>query len=178
MRNFHDRWYDSESSIPAAFGAWRPLLAQLDSLMNDAFFNVPAQSRALAPALDLSESEDSYFLSFDMPGVEKDKIDVEVQGNRLVVSAERRRKQHSGEDSMSLRRAVTIPDGINPSEIEAQYQDGVLSIALPKAPEAKKQKIKLGETKGGFLNKLLKGTVVKKDRDQIKIAEESTKKVS
>jgi HSP20 family protein len=115
-------------------------------------------------------------LSFDMPGLEKDNIDVELRGNQLVVSGERKkeREEDDGKSRLTERsynrfeRILTLPNDVKSEGIEAQYQNGVLSLAVPRTAESKSQKIKIGEGKTGFLGKIL-GDGLRKDKAAIDV---------
>lgn len=162
MANTPDIWRDMDRPF-STLGTWRPLLRQLDDFFNDAM-SVRSDDgmRSMIPQCDVEETEDHYLLSFDMPGIERDKIDIEMQGNQLMVSGERRTEQRgeSGRSRFierrygSFRRSVMLPSGVQQDGIEAQYIDGVLKVAVPKSPEAKRQKIKIGEGKGGIFSRL------------------------
>lgn len=166
MNNLPDLWRDFERPFSSfgSMGSWRPLLRQLDDFFNDAVGNQPAaDNRTLAPACDVRVTDDHYLLSFDMPGLEKDDIDIEVQGNTLMVSGERRFEKDTSEGVNRMverrygrfQRAISLPDYVKSDQVEAQYRNGVLTVALPKAPEAKTHKIKIGEGKGGLFSRLL-----------------------
>ena len=113
------------------------------------------------PNCDVSESDDHYLVSFDMPGIKKEDIKIEVQKNQLLISGERLRTQGSEAGLYNERRygkferTFTLPATINPEKIEAQYEDGVLNIALPKAEAAKPKTIQIQTGQNSFFSKLL-----------------------
>lgn len=117
------------------------------------------------PACDIEETEGHYLITFDLPGVSKNDLKVEVVDNQLVVTAERKREYKEDEKRSShfteryygkFQRVFTLPAGVDAGRIEADYSDGVLKIAFPKTEEVKSQQIKIGEKKeGGFFTKLL-----------------------
>ena len=107
------------------------------------------------PSCDVHETDNHYMVSFDMSGVKKDDVKIEMRSNQLVVSGERRNEARSGRSYGKFERAFTLPDTINTEKIEAHYEDGVLSIALPKAEAAKTKTIEIQTGNGGFFNKLL-----------------------
>jgi len=99
-----------------------------------------------------------------MPGVKSEDIKIEVQGNQLVISGERQRelKTENGEATLHhermygrFERTFVLPASIATDKIEAQYENGVLNVALPKAEAAKGRTIQIQTDQGGFLNKLL-----------------------
>jgi HSP20 family protein len=106
---------------------------------------------ALAPSVDLSETDTAVEVRMDLPGVKPDDIDIQVSGNVLSVTGQRqeekeekgrtfhRVERHSG----SFSRSITLPAAVNESEVAAEYRDGVLAITLPKSDPSKRQKIKV-----------------------------------
>lgn len=177
MSNLPDIWRDFDrpfSSLGSSIGSWRPLLRQLDDVFNEATGSQQTgDTRTFAPACDVDETNDHYLLSFDMPGLDRDAIDVEVQGNTLMVSGERRFEKDTGEGRNRVverrygkfQRAITLPDHVQFDQVEADYRNGVLTVAVPKAPEAQAQKIKIGEGKGGLFSRLL-GSGRKRDEKE------------
>lgn len=114
---------------------------------------------------DVNESENHYLVSFDMPGVKKDDIRIEVEGNQLMVCGERHREvdQHDGEKG-NLRqermygryeKSFTLPTSIDTDKIEAHYENGVLHVAIPKTEQAKARRIEIQSGQEGFFNRLL-----------------------
>jgi HSP20 family protein len=131
----------------------------------DAFFR-PALSATsqFQPSCDISETKDHYLVSFDMPGVKKENISIQVEGNDLVLAGERTRFVRNDEVESSVRterrygkfeRSFKLPPTVDTSRIEADYEDGVLHIALPKAETAKARSIEVQSSRGGLLSKLL-----------------------
>lgn len=114
------------------------------------------------PACDIEETDSNYMLTFDMPGVAKDDINIEVQGNQLVVSGERRKVSEEKDSTSHLmerrygqfRRTFMLPDAIDTDKIEAYYENGVLQLMVPKLEAVKPKKISIGESSGGLFKKL------------------------
>ena len=102
------------------------------------------------PALDLYESKDDIFVRVDLPGVEKDKIDISVEGGLLTIRGEKKEEEVSqGELIRSERydgiflRTATLPKEVDTNHIQATYKNGVLELRLPKKEEAKPKQIKV-----------------------------------
>ncbi len=110
------------------------------------------QTATWLPAVDVWESENELVLSFDLPGIPEDKIAVELDDNVLTVSGERERaEEHRGDRFYryerrfgTFQRSVTLPAGVNESEITANYKDGVLEVRVPKPEEQKPRRIQVG----------------------------------
>jgi HSP20 family protein len=142
---------------------------ELERVFDD-FWTMPAMSQAIetspawAPAADIDEESDHYMLSLEVPGLKKDELKIEMLGDHIVISGERKheeRKEKKGALYSERRfgrfqRTFAIPSHVDGSKIEAQYQDGVLKVYVPKAEAAKPRQIKIGESStGGFFNRLL-----------------------
>ena len=90
--------------------------------------------------------------AFDLPGVDQDKINVEVENETLTVSAERERTQEESRDRFyrferrygTFSRTVGLPQGVSEDQIKASYNDGVLEIHVPKPAETKPRRIQIG----------------------------------
>lgn len=91
------------------------------------------------PRCDISETKDHYLASFDVPGVKKEDIKIEVEGNQLIVSGER----HHERMNAKFERAFNLPTTVNTDKIEAQHENGVLRIAIPKAEAVKARTIQI-----------------------------------
>src|SRR5919109_3014170 len=92
------------------------------------------QSSTWLPAVDVWETEKELVLSFDLPGIEEDKIAVELDDNVLTVTGERERTSEHTNDRFyrferrfgQFSRSVTLPAGVVDADIKADYKDGVL----------------------------------------------------
>ncbi|MBX9766853.1 MAG: Hsp20/alpha crystallin family protein [Bdellovibrionales bacterium] len=123
-----------------------------------------AHTVGFQPSCDINETKDHYMVSFDMPGVRKEDIKIDVQANRLVISGERQRESQLEDGEATLRheraygkfeRTFALPSSVNVDKIEAHYENGVLNIALPKAAAARGRTIQIQSGENGFFNKLL-----------------------
>lgn len=122
------------------------------------------EGTVLTPACDVEESDDHFLLSLEMPGIPKDQLQIEARGNQLVISGEKKFERKSGEKGSvyserrfgRVERSFTLPTGVDLGQVEANYQDGVLHIMVPKAVSAKPRQIKITDGKeSGFFAKLL-----------------------
>lgn len=116
-----------------------------------------ANTVGFRPSCDVNETKDHFLVSFDMPGVKSEDIKINVEGNRLAISGER---QGYGK----FERSFTLPTSVMTEKIEAHYENGVLSVALPKAEAAKAREIPIQSGRDGFFNKLL-GSKTKELKD-------------
>ena len=88
-------------------------------------------------AVDVHEDKDNYFASFEVPGVKKEDVKLELHNGLLTVSAEKREKDGEKESSYSLTRSVSVPEGVNAEAIVAKLEDGILTVTLPKQEQRK-----------------------------------------
>ena len=139
------------------------LQREIDSLFEDFARPRSRRSESWAPSCDLQETDDHYLLKFDLPGVNRDDIQVEMKDNQLFVSGERKEESNENEGSRhfferiygKFSRVFTLPTAIESEKIEASYKDGVLHIALPKAANAKPRRIEITQGAGNLIKKLL-----------------------
>lgn len=107
-----------------------------------------------AAPLDLSETDETYQIRMDLPGIDPKDIDIEVSADTVRISGHREEeKEEKGKTfhrverrSGKFSRQITLPTPIKDEEIDAQHSDGVLTITLPKTEKAKTHKITV---KGG-----------------------------
>jgi HSP20 family protein len=105
-----------------------------------------------APAVDIKETADSFVVSAELPGMNKQDIQVELENNTLSIKGERKfeRKDeaenyHFVERSYgSFYRSFALPRNIKGEAISAEYKDGVLQVTLPKSEELKPKKVEIG----------------------------------
>ena len=99
--------------------------------------------------VDITEDEDAYRIAAEIPGVEKDDIDVSVEGNRVAISAEtKREKEKKDEKELIVERAwgrayraFALPGDIDGNRTEARYDKGVLTLTLPKKANGNARRI-------------------------------------
>lgn len=116
------------------------------------FYGSPDQSVALRT--NVAEHDNGYELSFEMPGLEEKDIDVQMHDHTLTVTAERRdeketegKRWHRVEHRYGqMSRSIVLPKDAASSGIEAVYKQGVLTVTVPKAPEARPNKISVRGT--------------------------------
>jgi HSP20 family protein len=103
------------------------------------------------PAVDIWETENEIVYAFDLPGIDQEKISVEVENDALTLSAERERTQQESRDTFfrferrygTFARTVGLPQGVSEESIDASYTDGVLEIRVPKPAEQKPRRIQI-----------------------------------
>ena len=123
----------------------------MERLMSETL-RTPASS---AMPMDLYRADDSFVAKIDLPGVDPSSIDVDVEERTLTIRAERP-EQEGVEQWLSherpagtFARQLTLGYGVALDRIEADYQDGVLTLTIPVAEEAKPRKIQVAHAGGG-----------------------------
>jgi len=136
---------------------WRGLISMQRNL--ERIFDQEEVVSHFHPVCELEETDSHYLTSVDLPGVSKKDIQIEVKDRQVFISGER--KSESKNKNISERsygkffRVISLPTDVDNENIEANYQDGVLTIALPKAESAKPRQIKIGDGKTSFFGKML-----------------------
>jgi HSP20 family protein len=98
------------------------------------------------PAVNTREADDAYYLEVDVPGVKKEDISIDVEDNALRISGERKLEKSRVDDEFyrveslygKFERVFNLPEDVDPSKIEAEMEDGVLYIKIPKKQTVEK----------------------------------------
>jgi len=129
---------------------FRGFKSQIDSLFEDWFGR--SMGGVLAPRVDIAEDDTAVTLTAELPGVKEADIEVSLVGDQLSIKGEKRsehdekkdmegRTVHRMERSYgAFQRTLTLPYQVDPAQVSAQFRDGVLTISLPKPPDAVAQK--------------------------------------
>ena len=146
---------------PEVSAAWSPF-RQLSSLRDeiDRLFESPLNALTSSsqqflsgwlPSIDLYEDPDHFTLKAELPGMKKEDIDISLHGDVLTLSGERKQEEKfdSAEAYRSERflgrfqRTFTLPIPVATDKVAAAYKDGILTVTLPKAEEAKPKQIQV-----------------------------------
>jgi HSP20 family protein len=139
---------------------WDPI-RELDSLQGDMnrlfdrFFDRPGNGgahRRWIPAMDLVEKDDHLELRADLPGMSEDDVDIEVKDGVLTISGERKAEQEETREGYRrverafgrFTRSVALPEGIDPNDVRANFENGVLEVRIPKPKESKPTRVQIG----------------------------------
>src|SRR5437870_7667923 len=106
---------------------------------------------SFAPAVDVYEDEHNVTLKIEVPGIDEKDIDVRIENNTLTVHGERNFEKEEKEENYrrierqygSFTRSFTLPSTVDPNNVQANYEKGVLKIKLAKKAEAKPKQIKV-----------------------------------
>jgi HSP20 family protein len=125
------RYNHLENQVPAAFST------VLDRLFNDSLGTV---MRQFSPAVDISEDEKTYEIQMALPGMKKTDFKIDLVDRKLTISGERKREEtKEGKNFHALetqygefKRSFVVPEDVIEEGVEASYEDGLLSLVLPK----------------------------------------------
>jgi HSP20 family protein len=132
-----------------------PFSAEFNRLFDTLFEPVNSRSQRWQPAMDLVEGEDHFLLKADLPGLSEDDVSIEIQDSTLTVSGERKAEHETRERGWyrversfgRFSRSLTLPEGVDPDKVEAQFDKGVLEIRIPKPEQRKPRRIAIGGSK-------------------------------
>lgn len=149
-----------QRSFGRADDAWDPFreMDDMQSMMNRMFrdsFNRGMMTQGLSgaqissynPDIDILSKDDEYIVTVDLPGIEKDKIDVKVKNGQLILSGQREAQKETEEDSGfyqmersfgSFHRSFPLPEDASSEGIKAESKNGVLTIHIPRVKDAQK----------------------------------------
>ena len=145
------RWQRPESVWPG-FGRLSNLRDEIDRLFEVPLAELARTSQLLSgwtPALDLHEDKDNLFVKVELPGMKKEDIHISLHDGSLSISGERRSEEKTENTEVyrserfvgRFHRSVILPAPVAADKVKAEYQDGVLTITLPKTEEAKPKRI-------------------------------------
>jgi HSP20 family protein len=99
------------------------------------------------PAADIYETDSGYSIAIDLPGINREALEIGIDDNRLLIKGTRviddSRSRRNERPRGKFLRSFTVPASVEQSRIGAEYKDGVLQIRLPKRAEQKAQKIEV-----------------------------------
>ena len=128
------------------------LYQEMDSFLNS-FMTKDSDNveKTFTPSINVAESDTEYEVSADLPGVNSEDVNVEVHEGQLLISGEREsaheesdKKFHRVERTFGkFERRIGLPENVSESDISADYQDGVLTIVLPKSAKPQPTRIEV-----------------------------------
>jgi HSP20 family protein len=149
-----------------AMSRWEPfrnlntLQEQVNRLFDDSFARTrsgEADLASWAPAVDVYETENELVVKADLPDMQEKDIDVRVENNTLTIRGERKFSNEAHQDNYlrveraygTFTRSFSLPNVIKTEGIRAEYQNGVLSVHMPKREESKPKQVKISVSANG-----------------------------
>jgi HSP20 family protein len=118
---------------------WAGLESEVDRLFQAALADHPAKAFAPRFPVDLYEDKDNTYVRAELPGVSREAINIEMVDGYLNITASRKQ----GEETFSLNRSIAIPEAVQADKVAAAYENGQLTVTLPKQEQAKPRKINI-----------------------------------
>ena len=117
----------------------------MGSIFDDDFFPVMSNNTSSMPAVNIKEDDKRFILDLAVPGIDKKELKIDINEDLLTISSETKNETEENKEGYkrkefsysSFCRSFQIPENVDKEKIEANYKDGVLSVALPKAEEEK-----------------------------------------
>jgi HSP20 family protein len=138
---------------------WEPA-RELNSLQQEmnrlfsTFFDAPTPRNGgsvgrWVPPMDLVETDDHFVLTADLPGLTRDDIAIEFEGDVLTLSGERKVDHEQRKDGFyrieratgAFSRSLTLPEGVDVDAVTAQFENGVLEVRIPKPEQRKPRRV-------------------------------------
>ncbi|HEY1792730.1 MAG TPA: Hsp20/alpha crystallin family protein [Opitutaceae bacterium] len=91
--------------------------------------------------VDLSQDKDNTYVRAELPGVARDAIGVEIVDGSLSIKATRKDNRGETEDTVDFSRLVSLPDDVQSDKVSAAYENGILTVTLPRREESKPRKV-------------------------------------
>jgi HSP20 family protein len=145
------RYQAPELSSWPSLDRWSNLRDELNSLFELPFLsNINRQDLfgGWSPALDLYQDNDNLVAVVELPGMRKEDIEISLHDGTLSIAGERKSASSNGEKAErseryvgSFRRSMSLPARVDANKVNATYHDGILTVTLPKAEEAKPKRI-------------------------------------
>jgi HSP20 family protein len=133
-----------------------PFSQEFGRLFNTLFESGEAPAQRWVPAMDLVEAEDHFVLKADLPGLTEGDVAIELQDGTLTISGERRAEHESKERGWyrversfgRFSRSLSLPEGVDADGVNAAFDNGVLTVRIPKPAERKPRRIQIGSGNG------------------------------
>jgi len=137
-----------------SFDRWASLRDEMNRLFDlPTMSNLARQAQLFSnwtPALDLYQTVDNVVAVVELPGMRKEDINISLHDGMLTIAGERQSSSGEGESaerterfSGKFRRSISLPTRVDASKVSATYKEGILTVTLPKAEEAKPKKVEV-----------------------------------
>jgi HSP20 family protein len=122
------------------FSVMRRMSEEMDDFFNEARGGTRRSSRgSWAPAIDVAERDGKYVVHADLPGLKPEEVKVQLRDNALIIEGERRSQHEENQGGIhrserrygQFYRAIPLPEGVNPDQVNAHFENGVLEITAP-----------------------------------------------
>jgi HSP20 family protein len=131
------------------FGELERMRQQMNRLLEETRAPYRPTQAGVFPLTNLSEDKDNYYVRAELPGVKGDQLDIQVTGNNLAISGERKiaaeeegaRYHRREREAGTFSRMIGLPGEVDTDKVDANLQNGILTVVVPKAEIAKPKQI-------------------------------------
>jgi HSP20 family protein len=145
------RWYQKpKTTVSSSIEDLWNLHDEFNRLLHSSWNGVNSQAfNTWAPALDLFENKDQFTVRVELPGLKKEEINISLHDGALTISGEKKSEETQTQASNyreerifgRFQRSIALPSAVARDGVKATYRDGILTVELPKAEEAKPKQI-------------------------------------
>lgn len=134
LRDFEQVTDRMRRMLDESLGGWPSLLSE---------------AAAWSPPVDIEETDDAYVVEAELPGVKREDVSIELAGNELSISGEIQDRERKGVVRRQMRRVgrfeyrLRLPDQVDGDKIEANLDEGVLTVRAPKSERADRRRIEI-----------------------------------
>ncbi len=128
----------ASSAFNRLFDLGAPTIGRFGSILDD-FLGADAGFNQ--PAADLFEDGHNFYARFELPGVSKDAVDLELENSVLTISSQEESKEDANVSRTRFERSISVPDGVDLEKVSAEMKDGILTVTMPKAEARKPRQI-------------------------------------
>lgn len=127
----------------AARSPWAGLEGEIDRLFGTALSDLMSPGYDHRFPVDVYEDKDNTYVRAELPGVDRNAINVEMVEGYLNIAATRKSSgaEGDGESTFAFSRSISVPEEVQADKVSASYENGVLTVTLPKREEAKPRKV-------------------------------------
>jgi HSP20 family protein len=147
-----------------------PFTREVDRLFDAFFGGESTAGRRWVPPMDLVEAEDHFVLKADLPGLSEKDVAIEIQDGTLKISGERKAEHEEREQGWyriersfgAFNRSLSLPEGVDPEGVTAEFDNGVLELRIPKPEERQPRRIEIKAQAGNGRPEEVEGTAEEK----------------
>lgn len=133
------------------------LRREIDRLFDDMYGGSSSRG-TWTPSANVRESKDAVLLEMELPGIAPDQVDISIENDMLTVRGEKREERREEEEEGryyliernygSFSRAFSLPPGVDPDQVKADFENGLLTITIPRAALPQPRRIQIGGAAG------------------------------
>jgi HSP20 family protein len=131
------------------FGNWFDMTSRMNQMLDNIFGEDDGDKTVWGPSVDVVENDDSYQIMAELPGIKMDDVKINLADDVLTVKGEKKNEVSESKRSFyrvercygRFQRSFTLPSSVDAEKVKANLDNGVLTITLPKAEQAKAREI-------------------------------------